>query len=331
MKRGLSIAALSWLVGANAAFSAGCDEILTQTRDIDVSISSVRLAESLFKSECSGSQLKSNWSANAGIDAVIESIPIGLKLGGGSSKEKIEHLCKTYDSWSQQNTDSLNILIATKIPAIEAWETCKKLELSGIFFSFNPVRESVGFSVRRGSTIFEFLGATYDKNEMTCVGPFGTSGESVVIDDKTRFELRDPVEYPFVCTRTAMTDSAGNTFFPETIVTVSAMGGPPLAVPLDRLDVSGGLYLQEVQADLSSAVSRIDTLERTSVSDRFNAMFNDAGNVIVQGVCFRPRVLVRCYYERPGEYNHLTWFENEAECKKAGFKVEGSEVILGKC
>ena len=49
--------------------------------------------------------------------------------------------------------------------------------------------------------------------------------------------------------------------------------------------------------------------------------------ITVQGHCFRPRTLTRCY-KSP---DHMTYVDNAGECTAAGFGVEGTVVILAQC
>lgn len=314
------------------ASAQGCDAILSLTRSVDYQASSTNIANSLFKSECSGSQLKAGWSVESGLDFAIDAIPMGLKLNAGSTKDKVEHLCKNFESWSVQNADTLRIAISTAIPAIQAWENCKRWESSGVDFTFNPVREVVALSVKRGTEVINFQGMTYEKSKIICEGPFGKNGQNVTIDPNTRFELVDDDVVPFVCNRILNTDASGNEFYPEVTITASAEGLPPLAVPLDRLDKSGGLFLNELEERLTQSISRIDALEVSSVSDKFNSLLSADGTITIQGNCFRPRTLNVCYYERPGEYDHFTWVENLEECRRAGFNLDHrSFVVLGQC
>ena len=51
-----------------------------------------------------------------------------------------------------------------------------------------------------------------------------------------------------------------------------------------------------------------------------------SGDLYVGGVCFRPAELVRCFLGQ-----HLTWFDNQAECTGALGTVEGTRKILAEC
>lgn len=54
-----------------------------------------------------------------------------------------------------------------------------------------------------------------------------------------------------------------------------------------------------------------------------------SGNIYVGGVCFRPRILVRC--SLPWAADHLTWVDNQGECTGAGGVIEQTVYILAGC
>ncbi|MCD4771509.1 hypothetical protein K8R30_03790 [archaeon] len=53
------------------------------------------------------------------------------------------------------------------------------------------------------------------------------------------------------------------------------------------------------------------------------------GNIEVDGICFKPMRLVRCYNSRSGD--HMTWLNSEAECSGAGYNIEATRWILAQC
>lgn len=79
----------------------------------------------------------------------------------------------------------------------------------------------------------------------------------------------------------------------------------------------------------------------TAVTERLHALLTDseqnakriaelsiAGKAIsVDGQCFKPRTIFRCF--KGGD--HMTWVDNSDECSAAGYRVENSVVVLGSC
>jgi hypothetical protein len=155
MDRNRKLAAAA-LLAMLVSHAEACDGILSLTRTIDIDIKSIHMAERLYQSACSGKTLKQNWNAQAGIETMIEQVPFKLNLGGGGTKEKAERFCSTFEQWRTDNSQYYNSAISTPIPAIDAWLACRRLQSEGVFFSVEPVRERVGFSVRRGPEIVDF-------------------------------------------------------------------------------------------------------------------------------------------------------------------------------
>lgn len=58
-------------------------------------------------------------------------------------------------------------------------------------------------------------------------------------------------------------------------------------------------------------------------------LISSSGEIVVNGICFEPRVLVRCNLEFNSD--HLTWVNNQSECTNAGGVVENTMYILAQC
>ncbi len=95
------------------ATAFACDGILSLTRNVSLDVNQALVAQHTYMNECSGKNLKSGWSAQAGGEGVYQMMPVKLNLAGGSQKEKAEHLCKNFDEWKAANTDTLNFAMST--------------------------------------------------------------------------------------------------------------------------------------------------------------------------------------------------------------------------
>lgn len=258
----LSAAILSVSTGAIAA---GCDGILSLTRNLTFEQKSIRVAQNIYSQYCSGSTLKSGSSFSLGLDVVIEQVPIGLKLGSGSTKEKVEHLCSQYSNWYANNTASVSLAISTSDKAIDAWVSCQELEKQDVFFSVNPQKELVGFGVRRGTDVIDFLGMDYVDTHLSCFGPFGDSGKQVLIDKDTRFTLSTSKEQPITCRRTYQSKD-GIEYLASTEVSISAEGRPPLIIPLPREEKYEPSFASEINEKITALDARLST--RISNTDK---------------------------------------------------------------
>ena len=247
-------------------FAAGCDGILSLTRNLTFEQKSIRVAQNIYSQYCSGSAVKSGSEFSLGLDVVIEQVPIGLKLGSGSTKEKVEHLCSQYSNWYANNSASVSLAISTSDKAIDAWVSCKELEKQDVFFSVNPQKELIGFGVRRGTDIIDFLGMDYVDTHLTCFGPFGDDGKQIIIDKNTRFTLSSSKEQPITCRRSYETKD-GIEYLASTEVSISAEGRPPLIIPLPGEEKYEPSFASEIKSSITSLNARFSAeISRTDQS-----------------------------------------------------------------
>lgn len=54
-----------------------------------------------------------------------------------------------------------------------------------------------------------------------------------------------------------------------------------------------------------------------------------SGDIVVNGICFEPRVLIRCNIE--SNTDHFTWVDTQNECTNAGGLIEDTLYILAEC
>lgn len=94
-------------------YAAGCDGILSLTRNSNYEAKSTVVAQSIYEQYCSGNSLKNDKKFSLGLDVVIKSVPVALNLGSGSIEERVEHLCSEYQDWYNLNTQSISLAIST--------------------------------------------------------------------------------------------------------------------------------------------------------------------------------------------------------------------------
>ncbi|MDE0521748.1 MAG: hypothetical protein OXH79_07305, partial [Boseongicola sp.] len=87
-------------VAPKPALSAGCDGILSLTRNLTYEQKGIRIADQLYSSYCKGAELKESSSLGLDLDTVIKNVPLGLRLDSGNAQEKVEHLCSNYGNCS---------------------------------------------------------------------------------------------------------------------------------------------------------------------------------------------------------------------------------------
>jgi hypothetical protein len=275
------------------------------------------IAQDIYSNYCSGDKLRSDATLNAGVDVVIEQVPIGLKFGSGNTKEKTSYLCSKYQQWYQNNAQSVSIAVSTSDRAIDAWQRCKELEKEEVFFSVNPSRELIGFGVRRGSDVINFLGMNYKSEEMTCFGPFGSDGQQIIINDATRFTLTSAKEQPITCRRTMKTAGNGVEFIPETEVAIMAEGRAPLIVPLPRDEVYEPSHSSELKSQLDNLARQL-AATKSELADARSSLSKFENNLKIKTNI----VLVS---DKPREgYSHF-------KCEDPGWREKFNKYVQNFC
>lgn len=265
--------------------AAGCDGILTLTRNLDFETRRVQFAEQLHDAYCEGSSLKSGRSFSFGVEAMIKQVPVGLNLGSGSTKEKMQELCSQYDSWAATNQEVVSLALSTSDRAIDAWQRCKELEEQDVFFTVDPRAELVAFGVRRGKDVIDFLGMNYIEDQIICTGPVGEGGREETINTKTRFTLTEAKETPITCRRKYQKTQDGILYLPAAEVSISAEGAAPLLVRLPREEQYEPSLASAIREHLEESDARADQLQSLvdQANQRIAALQQSLGGYVAHG------------------------------------------------
>ncbi|MDE0524381.1 MAG: hypothetical protein OXH79_20750 [Boseongicola sp.] len=208
---------------------------------------------------------------------------------------------------------------STSDSAIRAWTRCKEIEKQDVYFSVHPARQLIGFSVKRGPDVIDFLGMTYNSAEMTCTGPFGQGAAEVVIDKDTRFTLQSAREQPIVCTRNLEESEDGTQHFAASEVAIRAEGQPPLIVSLPREELYEPSYSSQIRESLGNLQNALDeTKRRISEIDRsFQeslASVTERFDEYSRGLSIMSVLIMRGEHQRMGEpYFRPIWCGSESE------------------
>ncbi|MEL7513702.1 MAG: hypothetical protein AAGK03_03750 [Pseudomonadota bacterium] len=243
-----------WSLAVNA-WAAGCDGILSLTRDVTFDQESILVARGIKSNYCSGSSVNSSKNFSFGLGTQLGKVPLDLKLGSGSNRERVEHICSNFDSWATKNADRVSGAVSTKDRAIEAWESCIEITSGGeVQYDIQYGNEVLIVGIRRGDRIVTLNGATFGKDKLSCHGPFGWNGAKKVVTDNLNFQLKDDLSYPMTCTRLSQ---SGNTF-PAVDLAISVQQ-KSLIIPLPKNEFDDDTSLLEVKAQLSSAQAKLAT------------------------------------------------------------------------
>lgn len=270
MRTTVTTIGLCLVMVASNADAAGCDGILSLTRNLNYEQKAIRIAENLYSEYCEGSSILSNKNLNIGLDTTIQQLPVGLKIGSGSTKEQMTHLCSEYENWHELNQESVQLAISTSDPAINGWIRCKELEEDEVFFSVDPRKEILALGIRRGDDVINFLGIDYVPDHIVCTGPFGANGSEVVINKDTRYSLTTSKEIPITCRRKYETFEdpvAGSVdFLPVTEIALRAEGAAPLVVSLPREEKYEPSFSSSIADNLDAIQNEIASLRAESAN-----------------------------------------------------------------
>ncbi len=87
---------------------------------------------------------------------------------------------------------------------------------------------------------------------------------------------------------------------------------------------SVGVYVTRTEMESSSLEERIQSVE-SLVS---NSVQLSNGKLYIDGICFEPKVLVRCFNE--SDKNHMTWINGSDVCERSKFSHRHETKILAQ-
>ena len=81
----------------------------------------------------------------------------------------------------------------------------------------------------------------------------------------------------------------------------------------------------------TNVISEIDKILSgvSSKAAKIAQIARDNKTITIDGVCFKPRRIVRCWSGT--NTDHMTWVDNESECQGARYSVEGVTAFLATC
>ena len=248
-----------------SAYAQGCNAILGLTQNIDVEHQSIRAAKAIKDNYCSGNSVNSDRNFSASLEVLVQKVPLGFKVGSGSTRETVQNVCSSFDEWARNNHDIFTASISANDRAIEAWETCIRVQAGGdVEYDLQLSKETVLVQLQRGRDVVEFQGAHYNKDAMRCFGPFGANGDEVDVDTETRYSIQSAVKLPLTCERKFR---AGTDILPRTDLVVRVPGNS-LLIPLSEDRRAGTQFASDLkrqiaslEGELSEKTSRVEDLQ----------------------------------------------------------------------
>ncbi|NJM36024.1 MAG: hypothetical protein HC850_16560 [Rhodomicrobium sp.] len=225
------------VICTNAYGQDNCSEVLRYAaKDELAEDQSYAFANRLYSNHCEGANYKENRNLNIGLDAVVESIPISFKLGSGSSLDKANHFCKTYQEHLSQNyTRAARASLVSSV-AVQAWEACQRFRNLGVFFAPAIRSDRVTISVeKRGPNPVVIQGVAYDQDKLSC---FVTGNDqdptgAPKADQNTRRTLNTGDHWQVSCRRSGEKVGDEIRFRQATLSVLTTAGAFDLPIPAD--------------------------------------------------------------------------------------------------
>ncbi|WP_159092117.1 hypothetical protein [Aquimarina sp. Aq107] len=192
----------------------GCSDVLRlSSRDVTIESTRATTAKYIYDNYCSGKSAK----GTINIKAVDEDLFESFSFGFGSKKEKLEHICKTYQSnYKASYERNINKSHVVR-DAISAWEKCKELSNQGINIRPSLLKSSFTVDVRRIGDDIEINGVYYDTKACECKAQIkNTFGQlkTTLVNSDTKHKIKDGNTWSVICTRKKMKEGDMQ-FYPE--------------------------------------------------------------------------------------------------------------------
>lgn len=236
----------------------GSRDVIAKTRDAEYS-------RALYQEHCEGSISKSSSTVGVGLDAVIEAIPVGLKVNTGSSKERLNSFCKKYSETERNSVSETNNSQLVVREALDAFNKCISIASREVFFAPQLARTQLIVDVRRGSRNVDLEGVTYEPSELTCRVPHANNiDQSVTANENTRKTLTDK-NYTISCVRKGQNSPNGDRLYPRTEISIATSEGSfVLPIPADA--VLAEQWATNISQRLSAVEARVPSLECRTTS-----------------------------------------------------------------
>ncbi len=235
----------------------GCAEVLRLTgRDSSVSYQQQAARAYVYSNYCSGSEIREGVNLDLGVSDLVNSFDLGF----GSTKDKVEHVCRTSQESSASSSVDFKRSSVVVRDAIASWLECKKLNSDGLTVKPHLGQASFDIDLQRwGPDVVRVSGVHYDDAILSCKAKLEIDGDAVVVDENTSFELTDGDNWPITCWRTPQGTAPQR--YPEAEISISTTAGTfRMRVPRDeRPSYSWASDLQDSQDALEQIVRALIT------------------------------------------------------------------------
>jgi hypothetical protein len=267
------------LFGAALCLAAGtipslaqnfCGEVLKYAaRNYTTDSRQNSIAKNTYDRYCSGDKSSSTSQFSIGIDAVLEEIPIGFKLGSGSTQERLSTFCRLFseDFRAHSSKYAETNLIAPE--SVKAWSECVKLYGEGV--SFNPIISTTQTTVvieKKSADPIDVQGVQFDSAKLACSVPdTNTSAIRADADMNTKKKLLSGGAWQVSCDRKPAGSTDSPTYPQADLSIHTSKGTFALQVPADAvIGPQSATAINQQINNILLKISKPDQIECSSTS-----------------------------------------------------------------
>ena len=223
-------------------------------REVSLQTKSLNEASSINSKHCENSSFNKSSSGNLSLS--IPKIPLNLKLGGGSTKQKMSHFCKHYSSWKTKTEEEAKFRSSTTSQQWRALEQCHKLQGKGVLIQPELGKETILLTIRRGSENFNFLSLHYrPESAFSCTSVDLKDSKVKNISEFVNTEVNTSNEMAIVCQRNPKKES-GRTYFESGDITVTTSKGS-LLIPVSSDEKFGLDYASQIKVEIEKLKNKV--------------------------------------------------------------------------
>jgi hypothetical protein len=255
-------AALVSVTALNAQENSDCNLIITTgLRNYNISSSSGSALDTIYSNYCDASGNTNASSLKAGVNAVIEEIPVGLTFGANEASTAFHNFCKNYQSTYQASQNKQNYESVIVAKAYDAFNQCVSLHANGINIKHNVINLASAsfFLASSAEHPLTITGVTTSAN-VACSGQDST-GKLIQYVPATNVKSTKSIS--FVCKRTPKAIVSGNYYDEGTISIATNVGNYDVFLPHDTkfgVDQASeiGQQIQELKTETSAKLTAVN-------------------------------------------------------------------------
>jgi hypothetical protein len=226
-KLGAVAVALVLPVNANAQVdpAAICGSIISDAaHNINISLNSNQFLDNVFDKYCSASGTVSASAQNAGLSAVIYSVPVGLTLGSSDSQTATSNFCRNYASTRASSSQTTNVESTVVNKALDTFVQCEQIARTGASIDHKILsRDEANVYLVAAAGDKLMIQGVSTSGPVSCTGNTGKD-QVTTFTQKTTYEFEG--NFLLSCARHGHSGPSNITVFDEATVTVSTKTAP---------------------------------------------------------------------------------------------------------